>query len=113
MTIDLILSQGLGPRVAKLTIDRDLVIDDVEPGDWFIAEYDKETVSIVHLSQNGENVVAGADGRATAYRVLTFYTFGVSDVSFDQVIRIIRCKCTELNSCFDMVTALLHSGRRG
>ena len=113
MTIDLMLSEGLRPRVAKLMIDREMVIDDVDPGDWFIAEYDKENVSIVHLSQHGENDVSEEDGRATAYRVLTFFTFGVSDVRFDYVTRFSKCNSTELNSFFVLVTALLHSRRRG
>jgi len=75
------LSQTLGPRVAKILIDPDTVIEDMEPGYWFIVEYDKETVSIVHLSLNDETDVSAVNGCASAYRILTFFTFGISDVS--------------------------------
>lgn len=82
LTVDMMLSQTLGPRVAKLSIQPETGVEDMAPGDWFIIQYnDKETVSIVHLSQNGENDVSTVDGRSSAYRILTFFTFGISDVS--------------------------------
>ena len=98
MTIDMMLSHSLRPRIAKLTINTETVIDDMNPGDWFVVEYDdKETISIVHLSQNGETDVSAEDGRASAYKVLTFFTFGISDVSLKS--KPFTCnRCISINS---------------
>ena len=85
LTNEMLLSQSFGARVAKLPIDPGAVIEGLEPGDWFIVEFDRETSSIMHLSQHNKSAVSPVDGRGSTYRELTFFTIGITDVSWNRV----------------------------
>ena len=82
-TEDMLLSQSFGTRVAKLLIDPSFDIHNLGPGDWFLIVYDKDTMSIAHLSWSEKSEVSEEDGRGFAYRKMTFFTIGISDVSIE------------------------------
>jgi hypothetical protein len=81
LTEVLLLSSGSsGWKVAKLSINAETNIEDLGPGDWFLVEFDRDTISLVHLSSTEKSEVAQEDGRGFTYRELTFLTIGISDV---------------------------------
>ena len=80
ITENAILSENFGARAAKLAINPAETIKDEEPGTWFIIQFDRHTMSIVHLSLS-EKQQSGTGGKGEfAYRELTFFTNGVSDL---------------------------------
>lgn len=80
LTEVLLLSVSSGWKVAKLSINAETNIEDLGPGDWFLVEFDKHTITFVHLSWTEKSEVSQEDGRGLAYRKLTFLTIGISDV---------------------------------
>jgi len=82
LTEESLLSNAFGVKVAKLNIDSSLQVTDLDRGgDWFIVEYDKQTMSLTHLSsKNIEGSKPGEDGSLT-FRELTFFTISIGDVS--------------------------------
>jgi hypothetical protein len=83
LTEDMLLSQSLGAKVTKLPITAELLMDDLDPGEWFLVEYDRHTSSMVHLSFRDKNDASpDRDSEdSLIFRELTFYTFGIPDVS--------------------------------
>jgi hypothetical protein len=78
LTSDLILSKGFEVESAKLMIDHNEQIRDEEPGMWFLLRYDRQTLSIVHLSLLDNEM--NFDGTIETYRDLTFFTNSISDL---------------------------------
>jgi hypothetical protein len=76
-----LLSGSSGWKVAKLSINAETNIEGLGPGDWFLVEFDRHTISFVHLSWTEKSEVSQEDGRGLTYRELTFLTIGISDVS--------------------------------
>ena len=79
ITVNLLLSESLGARAAKLAIDPNALVKDNGPGEWFILQFDRHTMSLVHLSLEDE---VGKIGETTdcTFRELTFFTIGISDL---------------------------------
>jgi hypothetical protein len=79
IAINLLLSESLGARAAKLAIDPGASVKDNGPGEWFILQFDRHTMSLVHLSLEDE---VGEIGETTGctFRELTFFTIGISDL---------------------------------
>ena len=50
LTSELLLSKKFGVKSARLKIDSDTLICDEEAGVWFIIQYDRQTMSVLHLS---------------------------------------------------------------
>jgi hypothetical protein len=80
LTGQLLLSGTSTAKVARLPIDADADIGELGPGDWFLVEFDRQTISFVHLAGNEKNNVPQTDGQDFAYRELSFLTIGISDV---------------------------------
>lgn len=78
---DTLISQSFGAKVAKLPIEFGNDFDDLGGGVWYVIEFDKQTMSMVHLSLAHHCEVSDADGRSFSYREMTFFTFGITDVS--------------------------------
>ncbi|GAX23762.1 hypothetical protein FisN_12Hh340 [Fistulifera solaris] len=78
LTEQMLLSQVFGPRVAKLEIDPSFAMDGQGSGDWFLVEYDKNTLSIVHLPQ--EQVTTNVADVSTTHIDMAFFTIGVGDL---------------------------------
>lgn len=76
LTCDLLLSKFFKVKSARLRIDSDTLIDTEQTGVWFIVQYDRQTMSILHLSlvDNVENNIS------QTFRELTFFTIGISDL---------------------------------
>jgi hypothetical protein len=79
ITESALLSESFGVRAAKLRIDPSDMIRDEDQGVWFIIQFDRHTMSIVHLALSDKQE-SGKDGDCYAYRDLTFFTNGVSDL---------------------------------
>jgi len=82
LTKEMFLGNSFGAKVAKLAIDPNAKLSDMDEGDWFLIEHDNHTMSIAHLSCTNKDEVSLEDGKGLTYRELTFFTIGVSDVSF-------------------------------
>jgi hypothetical protein len=80
LTEVLLLSGSSGWKVAKLSINAETDIEDLGPGDWFLVEFDRHTISLVHLSWIEKSEVSQEDGGGLTYREVTFLTIGISDV---------------------------------
>ena len=79
MTESLLLSKSFGVRAAKLKIKPEESISDENAGLWFIIQFDRHTMSIVHLSLV-DKIEENEDSGSQTYRHLTFFTSGVSDL---------------------------------
>jgi hypothetical protein len=79
LTEQMLLSQVFAPRVAKLEIDPSFAMHGHGSGDWFLVEYDKNTLSIVHLPH--EQVTTTVADVTTTHINMAFFTIGVGDVS--------------------------------
>jgi len=79
LTEELLLSNSLGVSSSKLSINPSEKLKDEEEGRWFIVQFDRNTMSIVHFSSVDR--MEDPD-RATShtYRNLTFFTSGISDL---------------------------------
>jgi hypothetical protein len=79
IAVNLLLSESLGARAAKLAIDPEASVKHNGPGEWFILQFDRDTMSLVHLSLDDE---IGKIGETTdcTFRELTFFTIGISDL---------------------------------
>ncbi|KAL3923663.1 MAG: hypothetical protein SGILL_001528, partial [Bacillariaceae sp.] len=79
LTSELILSESSGEvKSERLDIASDEIIREQEPGIWFLQLYDRQTMSIVHLSLIDQ--VVRTDDTVHTFRDLTFFTNGVSDL---------------------------------
>jgi hypothetical protein len=113
LTKDMLLSQSFGPKVAQLPIPTDATIEDLDPGSWFVVEYDKDTMSIVHLSLHERSEVSQKDGCGFTYRELTFFTISVSDVSTNVSQRLlIQLPWVAYYFAFLLHTVVQQKGRR-
>jgi hypothetical protein len=77
LTCELLLSKQFGVKSARLRIDSNTLVCNEQTGVWFITQYDRQTMSIIHLSlvdsiKNSENL--------QTFRELTFFTIGISDL---------------------------------
>lgn len=79
LTEQMLLSHSHVPRVAKLGIDSSCLLDGKGPGDWFLVEYDKNTLSLVHLPR--DYIMKTVNDVATIHIDMAFFTIGVGDVS--------------------------------
>ena len=77
LTSELLLSKVFGVKSARLEIDPSTLIRDEEAGVWFIIQYDRQTMSMVHLSLVDE--FENTESHQT-FRELTFFTIGISDL---------------------------------
>ncbi|KAG7353587.1 hypothetical protein IV203_002942 [Nitzschia inconspicua] len=78
LTSDLLLSSDFDVDSEKLDIGSDEIVREEEPGLWFLQQYDRQTMSIVHLSvvdQNLEDLEVYQNLRA-----MTFFTNGIGDL---------------------------------
>jgi len=79
-----LLSVDDGAEIARL-LSLDEPHETVEgfgPGDWFVAKYDFETMSLIHMSDTSRLDVASSDGTSLCYREFTFCTISISDLYF-------------------------------
>ena len=80
----LLLSNSFGVRVARLPINPDDDVGEtgkgVGRGVWFIVRFDRHTMSIVHHSVIDQFEEGDGDADPFAFRELTFFTLGVSDL---------------------------------
>ncbi|KAL3944411.1 MAG: hypothetical protein SGBAC_001489, partial [Bacillariaceae sp.] len=76
MISDLLLSQPFGVRVQKLDIATDEVMIDEGRGIWYVVQFDRDTMSLMHLSLD-DKVEEKEDGVQT-FRTLTFFTTSIS-----------------------------------
>jgi hypothetical protein len=79
ITESLLLSDSLGARVAKLGIDPNSSIRDEDAGIWLVLQFDRDTMSLVHLSLVDKSGAIG-ECDACTYRELTFFTIGLTDL---------------------------------
>eukprot|EP00934_Nitzschia_sp_Nitz4_P004171 Nitzschia sp. Nitz4//scaffold20_size174350//160042//170970//NITZ4_002134-RA/size174350-augustus-gene-0.39-mRNA-1//1//CDS//3329541905//4161//frame0 len=79
ITESLLSSGSFGVKAAKLDIDCLARIGDEDEGYWFVVQYDRHTMSMVHLSVV-DKVDENKDWGVHTYRDLTFYTSGISDL---------------------------------
>ena len=77
LTSELLLSTKFGVRSARLQIDPDVLIGDEETGVWFVVQYDRQTMSVLHLSTVDRS---RSDEITQTFRELTFFTIGISDL---------------------------------
>ena len=77
LTSELLLSKKLGVKSAKLQISSDISICDKQNGVWFITQYDRQTMSVIHLSLLDE---IKKNEISQCFRTLTFFTIGISDL---------------------------------
>ena len=80
LTEEMLLASTFGAKVAKLSIDTQAKIQNLESGDWFLVEFDKDTMSLAHMSVVEKSEVEPTRGRGIAHRELTFFTLGTSDL---------------------------------
>jgi hypothetical protein len=79
ITEELLLSKSFDVKSAKLSIDPFERVKDEEEGLWFVIQFDRATMSIIHLSSMDR--VDESDGAAGyTYRNLTLFTSGISDL---------------------------------
>lgn len=76
----LLLSGALGVGAAKLSIHPGERIKDQDEGAWFVIQFDRYTMSIVHLSMVDIRRDEHEDSEGQTYRNLTFFTSGISDL---------------------------------
>lgn len=81
LTEEMLLSQSFGARVAKLSISVNTSLYNLNPGDWFLVEFDKSTISFLHLSISEHEELDSTEESSIAFRVITLLTVGISDVS--------------------------------
>lgn len=74
----LLLSEPFGVRAAKLVIDNFEEINDESIGQWFVIQFDRDTMSLVHLSLVDEE--EESDSGKQAFRNLTFFTSTANDL---------------------------------
>ncbi|KAL3920082.1 MAG: hypothetical protein SGILL_003438 [Bacillariaceae sp.] len=75
----MILCQSAEVYSERLDISSDEVIRDQEPGKWFLQLYSSQQImSVVHLSLIDQ--IVEQDEKSRAFRELTFFTNGVSDL---------------------------------
>jgi len=81
LTIDLMLSDYFDVNVIKLSISSDAIVAGEKPGAWFLINFDRRTLIIVHITLV-EKVEEGPEemGAKSSYRELTFFTIGISDL---------------------------------
>eukprot|EP00536_Pseudo-nitzschia_multiseries_P007031 jgi/Psemu1/194486/e_gw1.157.96.1 len=77
LTSELLLSKAFGVECARLHIDPHTIIRDEEAGAWFIIQFNRQTMSIIHLSMVDK---AGSSESIQTFRELTFFTIGISDL---------------------------------
>ena len=77
LTSELLLSKFFGVKSARLKISSDTLVCDEQIGTWFIVQYDRQTMSFLHLSLVD---LVKNDGESRIFRELTFFTIGISDL---------------------------------
>ena len=79
-----LLSNPFGVRVARLPIGPGETVGEMGAGAWFIAEFDRHTICIIHYSlldrQEAMGDVDDAEGESFTYRELTLFTLCISDL---------------------------------
>jgi hypothetical protein len=73
------LSDHLSNDIVKLDISTSLSVGNQVAGFWFFIKFDRHTLSFVHLPLTEKVKDEGADGEI-AFRQLSFFTFGISDL---------------------------------
>ena len=79
LTEELLQSNAFGVSSAKLSIDSLEKLKDEEEGLWFIVRFDRNTMSIVHLS-SVDHMDRPEGAASYTYRNLTLFTSGISDL---------------------------------
>jgi hypothetical protein len=79
ITENLLLLESLGVRAAKLFIEPFELIKEEDAGLWFVVQFGRDTMSVVHLSLEDKMEEVEDYGYKT-YRDLTFFTSGISDL---------------------------------
>ena len=77
---EMLLSGSLGVQIARLPIESDEDIQGIGIGSWFIIQFDRHTMSIVHLSLLDRHDNGDEEGAVFTFRELTFFTLGISDL---------------------------------
>jgi len=72
--------QSFGPRVVALSIDRTENIQESGAGLWFLVEYNKDTIGILHVSSSASAAVSEVDGCSNTTTALTIFTLSISDL---------------------------------
>lgn len=76
----LLLFDSSTVRVARIPINSDDNVGGMGSGSWFIIRFDRHTMSIVHHSLLDQEEPGREDMPPFAYRELTFFTIGTSDL---------------------------------
>jgi hypothetical protein len=79
LTHETLVSNSFGARAAPLPASHDFYANIGDVSDWFVVEFDSETMTIVCLSST-DKIVSSESG-PNAFRMLDFYTFTTGDVS--------------------------------
>jgi hypothetical protein len=79
LTVHLMLSDHLSNDIVKLDISTSLSVGNQVAGFWFFIKFDRHTLSFVHLPLT-EKVKDEGTGGEFAFRQLSFFTFGISDL---------------------------------
>ena len=77
----LLLADRFGPKVAILSIDPLVESQDCGPGLWFLINYDKDTIGILHVASEVSREIDDSYGCSLTSIRLTFHTLSISDVS--------------------------------
>lgn len=78
-TESLLLSGAFRSRIGRILVNSSVPIGDVSDGIWFIVEFDRHTISLVHFSAVNKKVVES--DHPSEVREISFFTVSVSDVS--------------------------------
>jgi hypothetical protein len=89
LTHETLVSNSFGARAAPLPASHDFHANAGDASDWFVVEFDSETMTIVCLSST-DKIVSSESG-PNAFRLLDFYTFTTGDVSLSN--------CANFRSC--------------
>ena len=79
-----LLSSSFGVRVARLSIDPGETINEMSLGAWFLAEFDRHTIGIIHYSlldlEEAIDEEEEKNEELFTYRQLTIFTVCISDL---------------------------------
>ena len=82
LTEEMFMSKTLGPRIAKLSFQEGGKLGGKISGDWFLVEFDKHTISFVHIGHSLETEVSKDRGLEVTYAEMSLFTVGIGDVSY-------------------------------
>ena len=86
LTMHTILTWNVRVNVGRILQEQRFTTREVEDGKWFIAEYDRHTISLIHYASVDGPSSNTSEGLSFNTRQVNFFTVSVSDVSFPRVV---------------------------